>query len=79
MNDTEKSRGSDIIPIWLWVGVILFFYGAIVASIGVYFIFNPQQETVLSNTNPNLWWGAVMIATGLLFFIPHARRLRRRG
>jgi hypothetical protein len=67
-----------MIPIWFFVGLLLTFLGAVITATGVYFIFRPQHETALSELNPSLWWGGVMLAGGLAFLIPSLKNLRRK-
>jgi len=78
----RKPGGKEVeramLPIWFWIGTILLVYGTIVAAIGVWYVFHPQTRTVLASINPNLWWGAIMLAVGLVFLIPNLRHLRRR-
>lgn len=56
--------GSEPLPIWFFVGVILAVYGIIILLAG---LFGTPRPTVLAETRPALWWSAVMIAFGLLF------------
>lgn len=57
-------------PIWYFVGLILMTIGSVILLTGVYLWFNPAQKvTVLSNTHPNLWWGAIMVIAGALYVI----------
>jgi uncharacterized BrkB/YihY/UPF0761 family membrane protein len=72
-----KEAGPTMLPIWFWIGTILLVYGLIVAGFGIYYVFHPQTRTVLARINPSLWWGGIMLAVGLLFFLPNLRRLRR--
>ena len=72
-----KAGEPSMLPIWFWIGTILLVYGLIVAAIGVWYVFHPQTRTVLASINPNLWWGAIMLAVGLIFFLPNLRHLRR--
>ena len=37
---------------------------------GVHFVFNPETTTAMAHLNPSLWWGMVMLFSGLLFLIP---------
>ena len=56
-------------PIWYFVGLILLVIGAIVILSGIYQIIDPPAvKTVLAETNPSIWWGAIMIVIGGVFF-----------
>jgi len=61
---------QKILSIWFFVGVMLTILGALVLATGVNYIFNPQDRTTLAHLNTNLWWGAVMLFSGLAFLIP---------
>jgi len=57
-------------PIWYFIGLLLLIIGAIVTATGIYQYFNPpDQQTVLGEFHPNIWWGAIMLITGIIFFI----------
>lgn len=57
-------------PIWFFVGLILIVMGGIIFLSGIYNLINPPEvKTVLAETHPDIWWGAVMlIFGGLMFF-----------
>ena len=55
-------------PIWYFVGLILAIIGAIVVGAGISLLISPpEHKTVLAETHPNLWWGGILLLTGLLF------------
>ena len=56
-------------PIWFFVGQILIVMGGLILLTGIYqFINPPERATVLSETHPNIWWGAVMFLFGGVMF-----------
>lgn len=57
-------------PIWFFVGLILIVMGGIIFLSGIYNVINPPEvKTVLAETHPDIWWGAVMlIFGGIMFF-----------
>jgi len=59
-----------MLSIWFFVGLMLTVIGVIVFSTGIYYLLGSPPPTVLGELNPNLWWGALMIAAGLLFLVP---------
>jgi len=59
-----------MLSIWFFVGVMLTILGTLVTATGVNYIFHPQDRTILAHLNTNLWWGAVMLLSGLAFLIP---------
>jgi hypothetical protein len=61
-------------PIWYFVGLILLAMGAIVIISGIFIIVNPPiQKTVLIQTNPNIWWGSIMMLAGLIFLLKNRK------
>ncbi len=59
-----------MLSIWFFVGVMLTILGTLVTATGVNYIFHPQDSTVLAHLNTNLWWGVVMLLSGLAFLVP---------
>lgn len=56
-------------PIWFFVGLILLVMGGIIFLTGIFQIISPpERATVLSDTHPNIWWGAVMFLFGGFMF-----------
>jgi hypothetical protein len=66
---TEKHQ---IIPVWFFVGVLLFVYGVLIFASGVAELNHPP-DTVLANLHAPVWWGALLIVLGgsyCFFFRP---------
>jgi FtsH-binding integral membrane protein len=64
-----EKESKEMKPIWYFVGLMLSAMGAVVLIAGVAnYLSPPARQTVLSQLHPELWWGVVMIAAGLLFF-----------
>ena len=64
----ENKSEKKMRPIWFWVGLVLITYGLIIGGMGIYYIFYPDTKTVLGHLNPSLWWGGVLLVTGLIFY-----------
>jgi hypothetical protein len=62
-----------MLSIWFFVGLMLTVFGVIVTATGVYFVFRPQNATVLAELNPSLWWGMIMLAAGVVFLVSSLR------
>ncbi len=60
----EENR--RVIPVWFFVGVIMFIYGILIFITGISEFSNPPK-TVLANLHTPLWWGAVLATFGGLF------------
>ncbi len=59
------------ISIWFFIGSLLLIYGVIIFSSNVYEYFSPSQTHtfVLSELHFGVWWGALLIIIGLVYFI----------
>lgn len=56
-------------PIWYFVGLILLIMGGIIFLTGIYLLINPSpNQTILSETHPNIWWGIIMLVFGGILF-----------
>lgn len=61
-------------PIWYFVGLILLSVGFIVIISGIFLIVNPpENKTILLEINPNIWWGGIIVLTGLIFLIKNRK------
>jgi drug/metabolite transporter (DMT)-like permease len=60
---SQDTEGREPLPIWFFVGVILAVYGVLVIAGN----FMTSRPTVLSETRPGLWWGALMVVAGGIF------------
>ena len=61
---SDPKPVEEPLPIWFFVGVILLVYGLLVMGAAV---FMEPRATVLAETKPGLWWGAVLVVAGGLF------------
>jgi hypothetical protein len=58
-----------IIPVWFFVGVILFIYGILIFVTGMFELSHPP-ETVLAHLHAPIWWGALLgIVGGIYVFL----------
>lgn len=57
-------------PIWFFVGLMLLIMGSITFIAGIYEAVNPPMaRTVLAETHPGIWWGAIMVVFGGMMFL----------
>lgn len=62
-------------PIWFFVGLILIVMGGIIFLSGIYNLINPPSvKTVLANTHPDIWWGAVMLVFGGFMYLKSRKK-----
>jgi hypothetical protein len=60
---------QQVKSIWYFVGLILLVMGGLVFCSGLYLLVHPPAvKTVLAETHPNIWWGALMIIFGGVLF-----------
>jgi hypothetical protein len=64
--NTENGMRS----IWYFVGLILLIIGIIVFLAGIYDLINPSDHDLkLTGLHTNIWWGALIAVTGLIYTI----------
>jgi hypothetical protein len=58
-----------MISIWFFIGISLAFNGALILAAGIYQLVNPPANPgiVLYELHANVWWGAVLLAYGLVY------------
>jgi hypothetical protein len=65
-----KDETVRMKPIWYFVGMILLAMGSVVLLSGLYSLFfPPRTHTVLEELHADIWWGAIMIIAGGIFFL----------
>jgi hypothetical protein len=63
--------------IWFFVGLLFIILGAIITISGVYmWIHPPAQPKIFAGLHPDLWWGILMLAFGLLFALANRRNIK---
>ncbi|HMD98102.1 MAG TPA: hypothetical protein VKM93_12340 [Terriglobia bacterium] len=55
-----------MLPVWFFIGVILFIYGVMLFVNGIRELSNPPG-TVLQELHAPIWWGAIMAVVGVIF------------
>ena len=69
--ETEKGMRS----IWFFVGLIMLTIGILVFLAGIYELINPTiQDIKLINLHTNIWWGALIAITGLIYIVKNKNR-----
>jgi hypothetical protein len=72
----QQAAKAEPLPIWFFVGIILLAYGLIVLGSD---LAGNTRQTVLGDTRPGLWWGAIMALAGLGFTAIGLRVHRQAG
>ena len=63
-----KPGGS--ISIWFFIGVSLLVNGTLILVSGLYELLHPPAvRVVLFNLHASVWWGALMLAIGMVYCI----------
>jgi len=66
---TEPKEQKKMKPIWYFVGLVLLTMGVLVFLTGIFMlVFGVRSPTALASLHPNIWWGAIMIVAGVVFF-----------
>ena len=60
------SEERRMIPVWFFVGILLFIYGILIFASGLAEWSHPPA-TELANLHAPVWWGAIMIVMGSVF------------
>jgi hypothetical protein len=69
-----SEQHAEMKSIWYLVGLMLLVMGALVLAGGVADLASPPAHaTVMAHLRPNLWWGAVMMVAGAVFFLTHRK------
>ena len=69
--ETEKGMRS----IWFFVGLIMLTIGILVFLAGIYELINPTiQDIKLINLHTNIWWGALIAVTGLIYIVKNKNK-----
>jgi hypothetical protein len=63
-------HGKGVISIWFFIGALLAVYGLLIVAAGVGELVSPPANPVtLAHVHPALWWGALMLALGLVYVV----------
>lgn len=64
------------ISIWFFIGISLAVDGALILAVGVHQLLSPpvHPTVVLFDLHANVWWGALLLAIGLIYCFRFAPR-----
>jgi hypothetical protein len=61
---------KQMIPIWFFIGVLLFIYGALILAAGIQDFSNgANSRIVMFGLHLQLWWGAVLLVLGSVYLV----------
>lgn len=71
------SEHKHFIWIWFFIGLLLSVYGFLILGSGIYELIVPPvveaqgiiERNVAANLHPALWWGALLLASGLVYVL----------
>jgi hypothetical protein len=59
---------TETIPIWFFIGISLLVNGLLILGAGLYEFFRPPENpVVLHHLHANVWWGALLLAGGIVY------------
>lgn len=61
-----EPEKHHMIPVWFFIGVILFVYGILILATGIT-EFSSPPPTVLANLHAPIWWGAILVVVGAVY------------
>ncbi len=61
------------IPSWFFIGALLAVYGVLILAAGLYGLVHPPAVD-LSNLHVGVWWGALLLAIGLVYVVKYRPR-----
>jgi hypothetical protein len=62
-------HGHGAVSIWFFIGILLTAYGLLILGSGLAEYNSPPANVVLSNLHTPVWWGAILLVIGLVYFI----------
>jgi len=69
-------HGHGSLSIWFFIGLLLTAYGILITGTGIAEYSSPPPNVILSNLHAPVWWGAVLLLIGLLYFVRFYPRKR---
>lgn len=64
-----SEEQTKMVSIWFLVSLVMGTFGVIILASGIHDALNPGLQTsVLAETNPSLWWGAIMVVFALALY-----------
>ena len=60
-----------MVSIWFFIGISLLINGVLILAAGIYELIHPpaNPSIVLFQLHANVWWGALLVAFGLVYVL----------
>ena len=63
-----QRDGKQMISIWIFIGLLLIAYGALIMGQGMWELFVPPvKPVVLAELRAGIWWGSLILILGAVF------------
>jgi hypothetical protein len=63
-----QRDGKQMVSIWIFIGLLLIAYGALIMGQGMWELFAPPAKpVVLAELRAGIWWGSVILILGAVF------------
>ena len=72
---TQNTNNHSSTRIWAFVGYILVIYGVLIGGVGIFhLVTNHPFHTALASIHPDILWGLIMFATGIIFCLCNRKK-----
>ena len=66
-------RYPGLISIWFFIGSLLLLYGVLILGAGLLeLVTPPEHQVVLAGLHARIWWGALLLGVGAIYFFHFA-------
>ncbi len=76
------TQHKEPISIWYFTGLVLTVFGVLILGAGIYDVAaGVKRGTVLAELHAGIWWGALLVALGVVYlrYFAPGRAGRKRG
>lgn len=67
------------ISIWFFIGTLLAVYGVIILAANLLPSTGPESHVVLASLRAGIWWGALLLAVGVMYVVLFRPGRRKRA
>jgi hypothetical protein len=63
--EEHPQPGGGYVPIWFFIGALLFAYGLLILGTGIHnLLVPPQRPVAMSGLHADVWWGILLLVLG---------------